>query len=134
MKRVQIPKDVQCSFIHSLPEAATPALAANFIASNGHSVVILVDENIPKAEEWGEDVASFLENLKPDLEIEFHLFDCAPESNHPDAFDKICDRLTVLSSLIQKEKTEKTISLLATTPDALISGVQNITNKKNLNL
>ena len=45
MKRVQIPKDVQCSFIHSLPEAATPALAANFIVSNGHSVVILVDEN-----------------------------------------------------------------------------------------
>lgn len=134
MKRVQIPKDVQCSFIHSLPEAATPALAANFIVSNGHSVVVLVDENIPKAEEWGEDVASFLENLKPDLGIEFHLFDCAPASNHPDAFDKICDRLTVLSSLIQKEKTEKTISLLATTPDALISACPKYNQQKESEL
>ena len=75
MKRVLIPKKVPATFIHSLPEAATPALAANFLADQGNPIAILIEESIPKAEEWGEDVAAFLESFNPDQKIEFHLFD-----------------------------------------------------------
>ena len=121
MKRVLIPQNVPTTFIHSLPEAATAALAANFLVQDGHSVIVLVEESIPKAEEWGEDVASFVEHLKPGIEMEFHLFDSAPPATHPDAFEKTCDRLAVLSSLIHKNKTDKKIILIATTPDALVS-------------
>ena len=63
MKRVVIPKGIPAKFAHSFPESATAALAANHIAQTNSSLSILVEESIPKAEEWGEDVASFLENL-----------------------------------------------------------------------
>ncbi|MGY8713068.1 MAG: hypothetical protein ACKVJ1_04240, partial [Verrucomicrobiia bacterium] len=121
MKRVLIPKKVPATFIHSLPEAATPALAANFLADQGNPIAILIEESIPKAEEWGEDVAAFLESFNPDQKIEFHLFDCIPESNHPDAFEKICDRLTILSTLLRSNRQKDHLLLIATTPEALIS-------------
>lgn len=121
MKRVLIPKEVPGTFIHSLPESATAALAANFLVNQGNGVAILVEENIPKAEEWGEDVAAFLESFNPNQKIEFHLFDCVPESNHPDAFEKICDRLTILSSLLRSNSKKKPQLLIATTPEALVS-------------
>ena len=94
MKKVVIPKGATATFIHSLPESATSALAANYLASHGHRVAVLVEENIPKAEEWGEDIAAFMENLNPEKKVQFFLFDSPPENNHPDAFEKICDRLT----------------------------------------
>ena len=65
MKKVVIPKGAAATFIHSLPESATPALAANVLTNKGHKVAILIEESIPKAEEWGEDIAAFLESLNP---------------------------------------------------------------------
>ena len=121
MKRVLIPEGVPAKFIHSLPESATPAIAANFLANEGHSIAVLVEESIPKAEEWGEDVAAFLEGLDKERKIEYHLFDCTPQSSHPDAFEKTCDRLTVLSSLLRVNRKQKNRILIATTPEALLS-------------
>ena len=121
MKRVLIPREVPATFIHSLPEAATSALAANFLTDQGHSIAILVEESIPKAEEWGEDVAAFMESLNPDQKVEFHLFDSVPDPNHPDAFEKICERMTILSSLIRTSPKRNHLLLLATTPEALVS-------------
>ncbi len=121
MKKVVIPKGATATFIHSLPESATPALAANYLASHGHRVAVLVEENIPKAEEWGEDIAAFMENLNPEKKVHFFLFDSPPENNHPDAFEKICDRLTVLSALLRRDLDKNSQILIATTPEALIS-------------
>ena len=121
MKRVLIPREVPATFIHSLPEAATSALAANFLTDQGHSIAILVEESIPKAEEWGEDVAAFMESLNPDQKVEFHLFDSVPDPNHPDAFEKICERMTILSSLIRTSPKRNHLLLIATTPEALVS-------------
>ena len=119
VKKVLIPKGIESTFIHSLPESATAALAANLLVENGHSIAILVEESMPKAEEWGEDIAVFIENLQTKGKVEFYLFDNAPKSNHPDAFDKICDRSTVLSSLLRKGKKDSDIILISTTPEAL---------------
>ena len=121
MKKVVIPKGATATFIHSLPESATPALAANFLASKGHKVANLIEESIPKAEEWGEDIAAFLESLNPQKKIEFFIFDCPPENNHPDAFEKICDRLTILSALLRNGSEQDSQILIATTPEALVS-------------
>ncbi len=121
MKRVLIPKEVPATFIHSFPEAATPALAANFLANQGHSIAILIEESIPKAEEWGEDVAAFMESFNSNQKVEFHLFDSVPNANHPDAFEKICERMTILSSLLRANPKRDHLLLIATTPDALIS-------------
>ena len=134
MKRVLIPNGVPSRFIHSLPEAATAALAANILVRDGHSVIILVEENIPKAEEWGEDVASFVENLRPGIEIEFHLFDSGPPGTHPDAFEKTCDRLAVLSSLIHGNEADEKIILIATTPEALVSACPKYSRQKESEL
>ena len=134
MKRVLIPEGVKGSFIHSLPEAASSSLAANFLINHGHKIVILLEENIPKAEEWGEDVASFVENLKPEINIDFHLFDSAPTNTHPDAFEKTCDRLTVLSSLIQSQSHESKIILISTTPEALVRGCPKFFQQKDSEL
>ena len=65
----------------------------------------------------------FPSNYHPDLAVRFHLFDEAPDSTHPDAFDRICERTSVLSLLGQftqsGENREKLI--IATTPEALRS-------------
>lgn len=121
MKKVVIPKGATATFIHSLPESATPALAANFLVKNGPKVAIIIEESIPKAEEWGEDIAAFMENFYPQGKIEFFVFDGPPENNHPDAFEKVCDRLTVLSALLRSEPRENIQILIATTPEALLS-------------
>jgi len=134
VKRVLIPGEVPSTFIHSLPEAATPALAANFLANQGNSIAILVEESIPKAEEWGEDVAAFLESFDSQKKIEFHLFDCVPESNHPDAFERICDRLTILSSLMRSNQQRNYQLLIATTPEALISACPKYKHQKESEL
>ena len=120
MKRVVIPKGIPAKFAHSFPESATAALAANHIAQTNSSLSILVEESIPKAEEWGEDVASFLENLYPEKKTYFYLFDSSPDPNHPDAFERICERLTVLSQLINQNIDENSNILIATTPEAIV--------------
>jgi len=76
-----------------------------------------------KAESWGEDVAGVAEQLSPGLAVRFHLFDEAPDSTHPDAFDRTCERTSVLSLLgqfIQSGKNREKL-IIATTPEALRS-------------
>ena len=50
-----------------------------------------------KAESWGEDVAEFPSNYHQIFAVRFHSFDEASDSTHPDAFDRICERTSVLS-------------------------------------
>jgi len=55
-----------------------------------------------------------------------HLFDEPPSTEHPDAFERICDRLAVLSALGELSKKERVSSessllLLATTPESILA-------------
>ena len=137
MKRVVIPSGRDAMFLHGAPEAATAILAADFIYKAKPKVVILLTESIPKAEEWAEDVAAFLESAKPDSRIRMHLFDEPPSTENPDAFDRICDRLAVLSALgelsnKERASSESSILLLAATPESILAPCQSVeSHEKN---
>ena len=69
----------------------------------------------------GEDLAALSEYLSPETKICFHLYDEIPESNHPDAFDRNCERATVLSLLrhLQNQSDLNQRLIIGTTPEAL---------------
>ena len=103
-------------FYPSLPESAHGCLVANTWLESGNQCLLLITESIIKAESWGEDVAGIAEQLSPGLAVRFHLFDEAPDSTHPDAFDRICERTSVLSFLGQFTQSGKSREKLIVLP------------------
>ncbi|MFP6886651.1 MAG: hypothetical protein VB997_03785, partial [Opitutales bacterium] len=126
MKRVLIPTGRNATFLHGTPEAASAALAADFIDKGKPAVVILLAESIPRAEEWAEDVAAFLELARPESNPHLHIFDEPPSPEHPDAFERSCDRIAVLSTLGEASRSsnvrgnENTL-LVAATPESILA-------------
>ena len=121
MKRILLPQKAKATFYPSLPESAHACLTANDWLSAGNPCLIIVSESITKAESWGEDIAAIAEQISPGENFRFHLFDEAPESTHPDAFDRICERTSVLSVLGELKDGAKERLIIATTPEALRS-------------
>ena len=124
MKQVLLPKDADALFIPSVPESSTAALTANEILRCGNSIAILIEESLPKAEDWAEDTACILEYANPDAKIDFHTFDNQPQSSNPDAFDRSCDRLATLSALLdssERSEDANRIILIAATPESILS-------------
>ena len=104
MKRVLFPKEERAIFFPSVPESINPLLLANSIAKELPKVVIMIDASITQSEKLGEDACALLEFIQPKQKIDFLLFDEIPESNHPEAFERHCDRISALSQLAAKEK------------------------------
>ena len=123
MKRISLPSSAKAFFYPSFPESAHACLVANEWLKSGNQCLVLITESITKAESWGEDVAGITEQLSPGLTFRFHLFDEAPDNRHPDAFDRICERTSVLSLLGQFTQAGKGQEklIIATTPEALRS-------------
>ena len=139
MKRVLLPPDRDATFLHGVPEAASAAMAADFLLGPDiPPVAILLAEDSSRAEEWGEDVAAFLQATRPGVPLRLHIFEEPPGPDHPDAFERLCDRLAVLAALgnaTQEAPTAKiseepqssaqpatTLPLLvAATPEALLA-------------
>lgn len=123
MKRILIPQAQNAHFHSSLPEAASAANAANEILVSGNSIAILLDDSLPKTEEWAEDTTALIEEVQPTLTVDFHTFDFPPSESNPDSFERSCDRLATLSSLLsiakKKNAKRKELVLIATTPDAV---------------
>ena len=90
MKRILIPPAENATFFPSLPESATSALAANEILRIGNPVAILLEESLPKAEEWAEDTAALIEEASSSVFVDFQTFDLAPLESNPDAFERTC--------------------------------------------
>ena len=112
MKRVLLPKNANALFISSTPESSTSAVAANEILRSGNPIAILLEEDLPKAEDWAEDTTSIVEYANPDVQVDFHIFDHPPQSSNPDAFERACDRIATLTSLLdstEKERDSKTV-------------------------
>ena len=125
MKRILIPQAEKANFAPSLPESATSALAANEILRIKNPIAILLEESLPKAEEWAEDTAALMEEISSSILIDFQTFDHPPIESNPDAFERSCERTATLSSLLGSRKTDsardkKTITLIATTPDSIL--------------
>ena len=121
MKRILLPEKANATFYPSLPESAHACLTANTWIKSGNSCLVLLAESITRAEYLGEDIAGIAEKICPERNFRFHLFDEAPESTHPDAFDRICERTSVLSLLGELKDDSKEWLIIATTPEALRS-------------
>ena len=123
MKRISLPAYANANFYPSLPESAHAALISSEWLKSGNQCLLLLTESITKAELWGEDVAGITEQLLPEASIRLHLFDETPDSSHPDAFERMCERVSVLSLLGDNCKTnkEKEYLIISSTPEALRS-------------
>ena len=88
MKRILLPRAENASFIPSLPESATSALAANEILRLDNPIAILLEESLPKAEEWAEDTAALIEEATSSVTVDFQAFDHPPLESNPDAFER----------------------------------------------
>lgn len=123
MKRITLPEKANAIFYPSLPESAHACLTANLWLTGTNQCLFLISESITKAESWGEDVVGIADQLFSNLTIHFHLFDEAPDTTHPDAFDRNCERVSTLSLLTEfaEGKSENSRLIIATTPEALRS-------------
>ncbi len=125
MKRILLPRAENASFVPSLPESATSALAANEILRLGNPIAILLEESLHKAEEWAEDTAGLIEEASSSVAVDFQTFDHPPLASNPDAFERSCDRTATLSSLLRVKKAPKEgdknrLILIATTPESIL--------------
>jgi len=101
---------------------ASTALFVDLWKKQQQQVAIVVGESIPDAENKCEDIAALYEGFFSGSRINFHTFDKVVSPDNPDAFEKACDRLTLLSELRSMgENTQQPNPLLvATTIDALL--------------
>ncbi len=122
MKRIEPHDSLESCFIPNCPTPAATALVADQWIRGRYPVVIVLGETLPDAENKCEDIAAIVETILPGVTIGFHLFDRTQGPDQPDAFDKTCERLSLLSSLrkINTSRSNDYLSLIATTFEALL--------------
>ena len=85
-------------------------------------VAVIIGETLSEAETKCEDIAALSEAIHPNEKIDFHCFDKTPNPDHPDSFERTCERLSLLSALrrIDELKENDSRVIVATTFDALL--------------
>tara|TARA_A100001015_G_C14662507_1_gene583588 strand:+ start:60 stop:641 length:582 start_codon:yes stop_codon:yes gene_type:complete len=123
VKRITLPTEANAEYIPSFPESGHACFCANSWLAGKRPCLIIISESISKAESWGEDIAAFVEQLMPEINLRLHLFDEAPVDDHPDAFERNCERASVLSLLheIKESYSPNEKLIISTTPEALRS-------------
>ena len=122
MKRIEPPNSLESCFIPNCPTPAATALVADQWVRGRYPAVVVLSETLPDAENKCEDIAAIVETILPGTTIGFHLFDRTQDLDQPDAFDKTCERLSLLSSLrkIKFSQSKDHLFLIATTFEALL--------------
>ncbi len=100
-------------------------MASMFYEYDGSTCIILGD-TLDEAEELGEDVAALSETLTS-KKVSFHLFDRTPSTDHPEFFERTCNRLSILSELRNRNESSMVIS---TTLDAILGSCPVIEQKE----
>ena len=134
MKRIEPPLGaITSAFIPHCPSQATAAILADRWAKRNHSVLIVVGETLADAESKCEDIAALYESTNPGVNIKFHSFDKLQGPDHPDSFDKACERLTLLSALreVSGKNSPDLKILISTTLDALLGPCPLVTSTTN---
>ena len=122
MKKIELPSSLGSIHVPNCLAQASTALFVDLWKKQQQQVAIVVGESIPDAENKCEDIAALYEGFFSGSRINFHTFDKVVSPDNPDAFEKACDRLTLLSELRSMgENTQQPNPLLvATTIDALL--------------
>jgi len=122
VKKIELPSSLGSIHVPNCLAQASTALFVDLWKKQQQQVAIVVGESIPDAENKCEDIAALYEGFFSGSRINFHTFDKVVSPDNPDAFEKACDRLTLLSELRSMgENTQQPNPLLvATTMDALL--------------
>ena len=122
MKKIELPSSLGSLHVPNCPPQAALALFVDYWRLHKQPVGLVVGESLPGAENKCEDIAALYEGFYPGCKVDFHTFDKQVSPDNPDAFEKACDRLTLLSALRSVDLNNKEVNpiLVATTMDALL--------------
>ena len=122
MKKIELPSSLGSIHVPNCLAQASTALFVDLWKKQQQQVAIVVGESIPDAENKCEDIAALYEGFFSGSRINFHTFDKVVSPDNPDAFEKACDRLTLLSELrsMGEDSQQSNPLLVATTMDALL--------------
>ena len=122
MKKIELPSSLGSLHVPNCPPQAALALFVDYWRLHKQPVGLVVGESLPDAENKCEDIAALYEGFYPGCKVDFHTFDKQVSPDNPDAFEKACDRLTLLSALRSVDLNNKEVNpiLVATTMDALL--------------
>ena len=122
MKKIELPSSLGSIHVPNCLAQASTALFVDLWKKQQQQVAIVVGESIPDAENKCEDIAALYEGFFSGSRINFHTFDKVVSPDNPDAFEKACDRLTLLSELrsMGENPHQSNPLLVATTLDALL--------------
>jgi len=122
VKKIELPSSLGSIHVPNCLAQASTALFVDLWKKQQQQVAIVVGESIPDAENKCEDIAALYEGFFSGSRINFHTFDKVVSPDNPDAFEKACDRLTLLSELrsMGEDSQQSNPLLVATTMDALL--------------
>ena len=124
MKRIFLPESISASFFPNFPEQTVTLWAASNWNKQQSRVIVVLDESLAQAEEKGDDLTAIHKTLYPDNLVEFYLWEKAPDLDHPEAFEKECDRISLLSKLLSMKADLKNIKkqliIISATPESIL--------------
>jgi len=122
VKRIELPGSQKSCFAPNLiPQGVSPLTADTWLGLSS-PVCVVLGENIFEAETLCEDISAFTDLFSNLTNPNFYSFNASPPPDHPEAFDRICERLSLLSALRELEGMENQNQqiLIATTFEALL--------------
>ena len=132
MKRIQLPRGNNGLIFSSLPAASHSVILCDQWLKSAKRILLVVGSSLNETENLAEDVAKLLEIQvqTEDENLEFHLLEQDPAESHPDFFEKNCNKLSLLSSLMSLESSQGKRMIIAATPETLLSACTPRENKE----
>ena len=97
---------------------------------------MVVGSSLTETENLAEDIAKLVEIQDEGVNksLEFHLLEQDPAESHPDFFEKNCNKLSLLSSLMSLKSYSSKRLIIAATPETLLSACTPRENKESKEL
>ena len=122
MKRIRIPSKEKGFFHPSLPRASYPAIIFDQWLHTKAPILIVVGSSLSESEVVAEDITAHAElHHQNKKQFEFHLLEAKPADSHPEAFERNCNKLSLLSSLVKGQELEDIQIIIAATPESLLA-------------
>ena len=131
MKRIRIPSKEKGFFHPSLPKASYPPIIFDQWLHTKSPILIVVGSSLSEAEVVAEDIAALAElHQQNRKQFEFHLLEENPSHSHPESFERNCNKLSLLSSLIKGRAPDDIQTIIAATPGSLLATCPSKKKKK----